>query len=362
MDQEYKSFILVKDRPITTIINHDNNSCYFIISVQLLHCSKILEDLLIEHEKELLEDFPTLFAPIISYNRLTKDKTNIENIDKTISQIEQSFENSPQLTGDGYSWNRLLSCFYFPIILKLVNNDEDKLIDILREMYILPDYVVNAMSVDYDKILRKEEKEKLIPYVSNYINRYQSIRRRLQERNKSNPISIRLFPLETYQKTKEGKVHGHVFTAVIGNDDNLYTIDVDVIEPLRYHIDNYKNIDKIRFSSLQNEEIIKRLQKEFGEGESSQYSFNWYIKKSNSILGGNKNIDNNDFIGLRKITDNEIDNNIDFKNDNNMRFIFISILSFLFVCLLLCICIYLCSLYPHNSCRDRKHSLSNCRR
>lgn len=371
-----KLFVTVKGLYVLPIINHFNCCCFFITAVQLLHISKTLTALLFANEAELKRLFPTLFNCLITYNRITakladklheisanssaalsgssnddnaanSSKSSVNSsamqdttlsgssndnnaeiitiINEAIDFVEEAFANAPQITGDGYSWVRLLNCFYYPVIFKYVDYNFERFETILTEIGVEAGQITNPASIGYNKILTNEEITNLLPFTAEYAKRYLDVRKDL---TLSPNLDIRLFAIESYLGTN----HGHVFIGVIDDEDaeisatntaattnssaatanssaintanttsnaintnnrqTIYCIDTDVIEPLDFHIRNFKNIDKLRLASL-NKPLIALLQKYFGDGEFSQFSISWkipnalYNSSDISMHGGN---------------------------------------------------------------------------
>ena len=106
--------LYVKDLKNTVYIgidNVENINCYFITSLQILHSSNTVRNLVLKNKGYLLKEFPQLFTPLIIYEegiRNISNNLNIENVSELAIKIKKSIYDHPPMIRDGYNWLAML--------------------------------------------------------------------------------------------------------------------------------------------------------------------------------------------------------------------------------------------------------------
>ena len=299
MNEKYKikyNYIVLDGIKYCCLDNPNHSSCFFTATIQLLHSSKTLTNLITSqrYKQYLLDNFKTLFRVLIHYGEFNENIKETDNYAYINMLNEYLTEDMSNIIKTGYNWITMLNSYYFPIIYyKLCDDDKTNFYKILFEVSLEPQLLVRTSANVLD-IVNANEKNLLLPLLDNYMNNLDTIKytyTKLLEEQEYSDFAYRVIMLEMYNN---GLSTGHVVAMlstlydqnngdirggnISVNNNSFFILDKhDIKNFIDYFVGSGNQIkaDTLRMNYVDNNRVIYNSLYKYIS------SFNKYLDKNN---------------------------------------------------------------------------------
>lgn len=302
MNEKYKikyNYIVLDGIKYCCLDNPNHSSCFFTATIQLLHSSKTLTNLITSqrYKQYLLDNFKTLFRVLIYYGEFNENIKETDNYAYINMLNEYLTEDMSNIIKTGYNWITMLNSYYFPIIYyKLCDDDKTNFYKILFEISLEPQLLVRTSANVLD-IVNANEKNLLLPLLDNYMNNLDTIKytyTKLLEEQEYSDFAYRVIMLEMYNN---GLSTGHVVAMlstlydqnngdirggnISVNNNSFFILDKhDIKNFIDYFVGSGNQIkaDTLRINYVDNNRVIYNSLYKYIS------SFNKYLDKNNNDI------------------------------------------------------------------------------